>query len=148
MTDQVIVKDRDVLGGVAVFRATRVPFQTLLDYLEGGQNLDEFLDDFPTVSREAAIAACFRRVTNSPRLTPLPQRTAPPPGCPLSLHNPAGCSKTPCRTVSSEYDCPARRTCRGRAASGLAGQSPASARSPRSPPDTRRTHCLRPRQSP
>jgi len=57
MTDQVIVKDRDVLGGVAVFRATRVPFQTLLDYLEGGQNLDEFLDDFPTVSREAAIAA-------------------------------------------------------------------------------------------
>jgi uncharacterized protein (DUF433 family) len=57
MTTQLIVKDRDILGGVAVFRGTRVPFQTLLDYLEGGQSLDEFLDDFPTVSREAAIAA-------------------------------------------------------------------------------------------
>ena len=57
MANHVIVKDRDVLGGVAVFRGTRVPFQTLLDYLEGGQSLDEFLDDFPTVTREAAIAA-------------------------------------------------------------------------------------------
>jgi uncharacterized protein (DUF433 family) len=55
--DQVIVKDRDVLGGVAVFRGTRVPFQTLLDYLEGGQSLDDFLDDFPTVKRDAAVAA-------------------------------------------------------------------------------------------
>ena len=55
--NQVIVKDRDVLCGVAVFSGTRVPFQTLLDYLEGGQSLDEFLDDFPTVSRETAIAA-------------------------------------------------------------------------------------------
>ena len=57
MMNQVIVKDRDVLGGVSVFRGTRVPLQTLLDYLEGGQSLDEFLDDFPTVSREAAITA-------------------------------------------------------------------------------------------
>jgi uncharacterized protein (DUF433 family) len=40
-----------------VFRGTRVPFQALLDYLEGGQTLDEFLDDFPTVSRDAAVAA-------------------------------------------------------------------------------------------
>jgi uncharacterized protein (DUF433 family) len=40
-----------------VFRGTRVPFQALLDYLEGGQNLDEFIDDFPTVTREAAISA-------------------------------------------------------------------------------------------
>ncbi len=55
--NQVIVKDPDVLGGTAVFRGTRVPFQSLLDYLEGGQNLDDFLDDFPTVSREAAVAA-------------------------------------------------------------------------------------------
>ncbi len=53
----IIVKDRDILGGTPVFRGTRVPFQALLDYLEGGQTLDEFLDDFPTVSREAAIAA-------------------------------------------------------------------------------------------
>jgi uncharacterized protein (DUF433 family) len=40
-----------------VFRGTRVPFQALLDYLEGGQTLDEFLDDFPTVSKESAVAA-------------------------------------------------------------------------------------------
>jgi uncharacterized protein (DUF433 family) len=53
----VIVKDPDVLGGVPVFRETRVPFQALLDYLEGGQPLSEFLDDFPTVTREAAVSA-------------------------------------------------------------------------------------------
>jgi uncharacterized protein (DUF433 family) len=53
----IIVKDQDILGGTPVFRGTRVPFQALLDYLEGGQNLDEFLDDFPTVTREAAVAA-------------------------------------------------------------------------------------------
>jgi uncharacterized protein (DUF433 family) len=55
--DEVIVKDLDVLGGTPVFRGTRVPFQALLDYLEGGETLDEFIDDFPTVTREAAIAA-------------------------------------------------------------------------------------------
>lgn len=53
----VVVSDPEVLGGTPVFRGTRVPFQTLLDYLEGGQNLLEFLDDFPTVTREAAIHA-------------------------------------------------------------------------------------------
>ena len=51
----IITKDPDVLGGTPVFRGTRVPFQALLDYLEGGQTLDEFLDDFPTVTREAAV---------------------------------------------------------------------------------------------
>jgi uncharacterized protein (DUF433 family) len=56
-SDQIIVKDDDILGGTPVFRGTRVPFQALLDYLEGGQTLDEFLDDFPTVSRETAVAA-------------------------------------------------------------------------------------------
>lgn len=40
-----------------MFRGTRVPLQNLLDYLEGGETLDEFLDDFPTVTREQAIAA-------------------------------------------------------------------------------------------
>jgi uncharacterized protein (DUF433 family) len=55
--DEVILKDPDILGGTPVFRGTRVPFQALLDYLEGGQNLEEFIDDFPTVTREAAIAA-------------------------------------------------------------------------------------------
>ena len=53
----VIVKDTAILGGEPVFRNTRVPFKALLDYLEGGETLDEFLDDFPTVTREDAIAA-------------------------------------------------------------------------------------------
>jgi uncharacterized protein (DUF433 family) len=53
----IIVKDQDILGGTPVFRGTRVPFQALLDYLEGGQTLDEFLDDFPTVSKDAAVEA-------------------------------------------------------------------------------------------
>ena len=56
-TSGIIVKDPDILGGAPVFRGTRVPFQALLDYIEGGQPLSEFLDDFPTVTREAAIAA-------------------------------------------------------------------------------------------
>lgn len=56
-TDSVIVKDPQILGGEPVFRNTRVPFQALIDYLEGGQSLDEFLSDFPTVTRDAAIAS-------------------------------------------------------------------------------------------
>jgi uncharacterized protein (DUF433 family) len=55
--DHGIVRDPDVLGGTPVFRGTRVPFQTLLDYVEGGDTIDEYLDDFPTVTREAAIRA-------------------------------------------------------------------------------------------
>jgi uncharacterized protein (DUF433 family) len=53
----IIVRDPNILGGTPVFSGTRVPFQALLDYLEGGQTLDEFLEDFPTVKREAAISA-------------------------------------------------------------------------------------------
>ena len=53
----VVHSDPDILGGTPVFVGTRVPFQTLLDYLEAGDPLDEFLDDFPTVTREQAIAA-------------------------------------------------------------------------------------------
>jgi uncharacterized protein (DUF433 family) len=49
--------DPEILGGTPVFVGTRVPFQTLLDYLEGGETLDEFLENFPTVTREQAIAA-------------------------------------------------------------------------------------------
>lgn len=56
-TDNIIVKDPEILGGVPVFRGTRVPFKNLLDYLEGGHTLREFLEDFPSVTREAAIAA-------------------------------------------------------------------------------------------
>ena len=52
-----IIKDPDILGGEPVFRGTRVPFQTLLDYLEHGKTLNQFLDEFPTVTREEALAA-------------------------------------------------------------------------------------------
>jgi len=47
----------DIMGGTPCFAGTRVPFQTLLDYLEAGQPLDEFLSDFPSVSRDMAVAA-------------------------------------------------------------------------------------------
>ena len=50
-------RDPEILGGTPVFRGTRVPFQTLLDYLEAGDPLGEFLEDFPSVSREQAVAA-------------------------------------------------------------------------------------------
>jgi len=56
-SNNVITRDPDVFGGTPVSRGTRVPFQSLLDYLEGGQTLDEFLVDFPTVTREAAVQA-------------------------------------------------------------------------------------------
>ena len=55
--NEVITKSLDILGGTPVFRGTRVPFQALLDYLEGGQTLDAFLQDFPTVTRETAVHA-------------------------------------------------------------------------------------------
>lgn len=51
-----ITATSDVLGGTPVFRGTRVPVQTLIEYLEGGQTIDEFLDGFPTVTREQVIA--------------------------------------------------------------------------------------------
>jgi uncharacterized protein (DUF433 family) len=52
-----IIRDQDILGGEPVFRGTRVPFKILLEYLEGGENLDEFLEQYPSVSRELAISA-------------------------------------------------------------------------------------------
>jgi uncharacterized protein (DUF433 family) len=51
-----ITSTPDILGGTPVFSGTRVPVQTLIEYLEGGQSIDEFLDGFPTVSREQVIA--------------------------------------------------------------------------------------------
>ncbi len=47
--------DPEVLGGTVVFRGTRVPLQNLIDYIEGGYSLEEFLDDFPSVTRQQAI---------------------------------------------------------------------------------------------
>ena len=54
---KVIVKDPNILGGEPVFAGTRVPFKILTDYLEGGDTLDQFLEQYPSVGRELAIAA-------------------------------------------------------------------------------------------
>ena len=57
-TDNPVVhSDPDIMSGTPVFVGTRVPFQTLIDYIEAGQPLSEFLEDFPTVSKEQVIAA-------------------------------------------------------------------------------------------
>jgi uncharacterized protein (DUF433 family) len=48
--------DPEVMSGTPVFAGTRVPIQNLFDYIEGGENLSEFLDDFPSVTKEAALA--------------------------------------------------------------------------------------------
>jgi uncharacterized protein (DUF433 family) len=55
--DAVIHSHPEVMGGTPVFIGTRVPLQTLLDYLEAGHPLDDFLEDFPTVAREQAVGA-------------------------------------------------------------------------------------------
>lgn len=54
---QAIVRDPEVMHGTPVFCGTRVPVQTLFDYLEGGETLDDFLSGFPTVSRDLALKA-------------------------------------------------------------------------------------------
>jgi len=53
---QIVHSDPEIVSGTPVFVGTRVPAQALLDYLEGGETLEEFLDDFPSVTREQAIA--------------------------------------------------------------------------------------------
>ena len=55
MEETVISRSPDVMGGTPVFSGTRVPLQTLLDYLEGGESIDDFLAGFPSVSREQVI---------------------------------------------------------------------------------------------
>jgi uncharacterized protein (DUF433 family) len=55
--ESVITQDPEVLSGEPVFRGTRVPFQTLLDYLQAGDTLDDFLEQYPGVSRAQAVAA-------------------------------------------------------------------------------------------
>ncbi|HEV7859506.1 MAG TPA: DUF433 domain-containing protein [Pyrinomonadaceae bacterium] len=56
MSEKIITSSSDVLGGTPVFAGTRVPVQTLLDYLKGGESIDDFLEGFPTVAREQVIA--------------------------------------------------------------------------------------------
>jgi uncharacterized protein (DUF433 family) len=55
-TNSVVTIDPEIMSGEPCFAGTRVPVRTLLDYLESGDTLDEFLEDFPTVAREQAIA--------------------------------------------------------------------------------------------
>jgi len=57
MKNAVVVSDPEIMHGTPCFRGTRVPFKNLIDYLEGGYSLDEFVDQFPTVSREQAVQA-------------------------------------------------------------------------------------------
>ena len=52
----IVQRSSKVMGGTPVFAGTRVPIQTLLDFIEAGDRLDDFLDQFPTVTREKAIA--------------------------------------------------------------------------------------------
>lgn len=56
MSESLITVDRRIQGGVPVFAGTRVPVKNLFDYLEGGESLDQFLDDFPSVARDVAVA--------------------------------------------------------------------------------------------
>jgi uncharacterized protein (DUF433 family) len=57
MVEPVIVTDPEVMSGTPCFRGTRVPFKSLIDYLEGGHSLGEFLRQFPSVTREMAVQA-------------------------------------------------------------------------------------------
>jgi uncharacterized protein (DUF433 family) len=57
MAETVIVSDREVMNGTPCFRGTRVPFKNLIDYLEGGHSLGDFLRQFPTVTHEMSIQA-------------------------------------------------------------------------------------------
>jgi len=52
-----IVRDPEIMHGIPVFRGTRVPVQTMFDYLEGGDSLEDFLEGFPTVTRTLALQA-------------------------------------------------------------------------------------------
>ncbi|MEO5952506.1 MAG: DUF433 domain-containing protein [Chloroflexia bacterium] len=54
--DELIVRDPQIISGTPVFAGTRVPIHNLFDYIEGDETLEEFLDDFPSVKREQAIA--------------------------------------------------------------------------------------------
>ena len=55
--ERLVTCDNEVMSGTPVFKNTRVPIKNLIDYLEGGETLDEFLEDFPSVSRDQAVKA-------------------------------------------------------------------------------------------
>ncbi len=56
MAEPIVTSSPDILGGTPVFAGTRVPVQALIDYLEGGETIDDFLAGFPTVRREQVVA--------------------------------------------------------------------------------------------
>lgn len=69
--DRVVHSDPEILGGAPVFVGTRVPVKTLYDYLEAGDSLDEFLNDFPSVTRDQAVGALeLGREMTEARATP------------------------------------------------------------------------------
>ena len=74
MADNLIERNPGILGGTPVFAGTRVPVRILMEHLEAGDRLDEFLDDFPTVTREQAVALLERAtaivVSDLTRLSP------------------------------------------------------------------------------
>ena len=57
MNNEFVQRSKDILGGVPVFTGTRVPIQNMIDYLEAGDSIDAFLEDFPTVKKEQAPGA-------------------------------------------------------------------------------------------
>ena len=59
-SNSIISRDKEILGGTPVFRGTRVPVKALWDYLKSGETLEDFLEDFPSVDREQAIALIER----------------------------------------------------------------------------------------
>ena len=72
MNQKVVSIDPDVLGGTPVFRGTRVPIRSLFDYLEAGDSIEEFLQNFPTVKRKQVIAllqSARKKVTVSSELS-------------------------------------------------------------------------------
>ena len=70
MDKPIISISPDVMGGTPVFAGTRVPIQTLLDYLEGGETIDNFLEGFPTVTRDQVVA--FLEQAKNRMVTALP----------------------------------------------------------------------------
>ena len=68
---EIITIDKEILGGQTVFKGTRVPVESLFDHLEAGISLDVFLEDFPTVSKEQAVALIVQQVNAIHILKPI-----------------------------------------------------------------------------
>jgi len=67
MSSPTVSRSQDIMGGAAVFTGTRVPIETLFDYLEAGESIDEFLEGFPSVSRDQVVALLEDAMTKAPR---------------------------------------------------------------------------------